>query len=191
MKKQLTNSKLNLAIVISLFFIMVLGCQPEGGELLPIQSENIQISSSRFENDTAVVEDKNLKITLYGTWDGRAEVRAIIENTGGDNVTIDFNSSKILDSNGEDIKIDSVDEDNGTSLNQIKDRVYSISAKKKRKLIIGFPLYFSSETDKNSRIISIVLAVSTNSKTKEMRFFKIDFKGIGRKDNSGKSDPVI
>jgi hypothetical protein len=190
MKKKTFSSKVNVAIVFSLFFIMVLGCQPEGGELLPIQSGNIQISSSRFENDTAVIEDENFKITLYGTWDGRAEVRAIIENIGEDNVRVDFNSSKILDSGGEDIKIDSVDEDNGVSMNQIKDGVYSVGAKEKRKLVIGFPLYFSS-TDKNSRIISIVLAVTTNSKTKEMRFFKIDFKGIGKEDNSGKSDPVI
>lgn len=188
--KNTSDSKINLLIVASLLFLMVLGCQPEGGELLPIENGNIRISSSRFENDTAVVEDKNFKITIYGTWDGRAKVRAVIENIGEDNVRIDFNSSKILDSSGEDVKIDSIDEDNGNSINQIKDGVYSVSAKEKRKLIIGFPLYFSS-TDKNSRIISIVLAVATNSKTKEMRFFKINFKGIGRKDNSGNSDPVI
>ena len=188
MKNRLFDTKINLVILVSLFFVMVLGCQPEGGELLPIQNENIQIVSSRFENDTAVVVDKNFRLTLYGTWDGRAKIRLVLENTVDNNIKVDFNSSKILDSNGGNIKIDSVYED-GT--NTAIENFFLVAPKEKRKLIVGFPLNFSSFSDDPPRIISIILAIEVNAKTKELKTYKIDFKGIERKAPSGQSDPTV
>lgn len=130
MSKRLSNYKLNLAIIASLFFTLVLGCQPEGGELLPINNEGLEITSSRFENDTAVINDNGFEIKVFGSWDGRAKVRVIIENNSGNSVRFDFNKSIVLDSRGEKINIDSIYEDKNSAIEQISDGQFAVAKAK-------------------------------------------------------------
>lgn len=190
MKRKLFDSKVNLSIIASLFFLMILGCESAGGELLPIGGDGVEIASSRFENDTAQINDNGVRMKLYGGWDGRAKIRVVIENNSENSIKVDFKQSTILDSKGENQSIDSVYEDKGDAINQIKDKEFSVAANGKHKLVIGFPLYLMNSLDEEPpRIISIVLGVETNFKTKELRKYKFDFKGIQKRDLSGKSDP--
>lgn len=55
MKLRFFSYKIDLLAIFLLFFVLILGCQPSGGELLPIGDNGVQITSSRFENDTVVI----------------------------------------------------------------------------------------------------------------------------------------
>ena len=184
------QSKINLAIVASLFLLIVLGCQPEGGELLPVSGEGLEISTSRFDNDTAVINDSGLKIKLYGGWDGRANIRMVVENSSPNSIKINFNEFTVLDSKGKAENIDSISEVRDNMAKEIGDKQYSIAPTEKHKFLIGFPLnLMSSLDDEPPRIISVILAIEVNPKTKELRKYKVEFKGIEKKDLSGRSDP--
>jgi hypothetical protein len=188
--KKIFNLNAILSVVIIFFLFMLSGCQPEGGELLPIGGEGVEIATSRFENDTAVINDDGLKMKLYGSWDGRAKVKIIIENNSSNSIKIDFKSSNILDSKGENIKIESVYEDKGNAINTINDGQFTAAASGKQKLVIGFPLNLSSSLNEESpRIIAVVLAVKRNPKIEELRQYKIAFRGIGKKDESEIMEP--
>ena len=190
MKDQLAKTKINLTIVSAIFVLLILGCQSSGGELLPLGGEGIEISTSRFENDTAVINDNGLIIKLYGDWDGRANVRVIFENNSGKEATINFEESKISDSQGENIPIDSVAEDDGTAVKTLNEKSFKMAADKKRKFLIGFPLNLSSSlAAEPERIITVSLAVKPDSTMNELRQYKFEFKGIPDKDLSGKADP--
>lgn len=157
---------------------------------MPIGGEGIEIASSRFENDTAVINDNDLKIKLYGSWDGRANVRIIIENNSPNSIKVNFNEFIILDNKGSGENIDSISEDKGDAIKEIGNKQYSVAPTGKNKFLIGFPLnLMSSLYEEPPRIVSVVLAIEVNSKTKELRKYKVDFKGIQKKDLSGKSDP--
>ena len=190
MKRQLTKTKSNLIIVGAIFVLLILGCQSSGGELLPLSGEGIEITTSRFENDTAVINDNGLIIKLYGDWDGRANVRVVVINNSGKETTINFAESKILDSQGDNIQIDSVAEDNGAAVKTLDNKSQNLAANKKSKFLIGFPLNLSSSlATEPERIITVSLAVKPDSTMKELRQYNFEFKGIPDKDLSGKADP--
>jgi len=185
------NTNAAPSVVVLIFLFILSGCQPEGGELLPIGGAGVETATSRFENDTAVINDDGLKMKLYGSWDGRAKIRIIVENSSGSNIKIDFKSSTILDNKGENIKIETVYEDKGNAITQINDDQFSVGGGGKHKLVIGFPLNFPSSLNEESpRIISVVLAVKRNAKTEELRQYKIDFKGIAKKDESEMNESI-
>ena len=68
MKKQAFQAK---TIAASFLFFFVLGCQPSGGELLPLPNDGTTLTTSRFENDTAEIVQENIAVKLYGNWDGQ------------------------------------------------------------------------------------------------------------------------
>jgi hypothetical protein len=191
MREKIFDSKINLVIVASLFLLMILGCQPPGGELLPIGGEGIEIATSRFENDTAVISENGVKMKFYGSWDGRANIRMVVENSTPNSIKINFNEFAILDSKGKGENIDLISEVRNNAAKEISNKQYLIAPAGKHKFLIGFPLNLMSSLDEEPpQIISVLLAIEVNSKTKELRKYKVDFKGIRKKDLSGRSDPT-
>ena len=190
--KQKLKTKTNSVIIVAVFSLLILGCQPESGELLPVNNSGMEIASSRFESDTAVINDDGLKLKVFGSWDGRAKVRVFLENNSGNDIKLNFDKSTVVDSRGGEINIDSIYEDQGSAVNEIKDNQFSVGNGEKKKLVIGFPLNLSNSlADKPPRIISLILAVENNSKNKETRKHRINFEGISKRADSNTIEPQI
>lgn len=184
------RSKLNLAGIAFVLLLMVLGCQPEGGELLPISGENIEIATSRFENDTAIISDNKLKIKLYGSWDGRANVRMIFENNDSSSVKVKLNEFIVSDSKGGNIKIDSFAEEKDKVVKKLEEKELVVAPSEKRKMLVGFPLNMMDSMNEDlPRVISVIVVVENSSKPAELKKYKFDFKGIEKRTSDGNSDP--
>ena len=190
--KQKLKTKTNSVIIVAVFYLKILGCKPEIGEIFTLNNSGMEIASSRFESDTAVINDDGLKLKVFGSWDGRAKVRVFLENNSGNDIKLNFDKSTVVDSRGGEINIDSIYEDQGSAVNEIKDNQFSVGNGEKKKLVIGFPLNLSNSlADKPPRIISLILAVENNSKNKETRKHRINFEGISKRADSNTIEPQI
>lgn len=182
------------SLVILFFLFMLSACQPEGGELLPIGSEGVEIATSRFENDTVVINDNGLKLKFYGNWTGNSyiQLRIAIANESSQRYQIKFEQAVLKNGNGEIANISDINEKPGLK------NIYGNDKERKLPTIIleanekkSFLVTFSSLTNimnaaESAKIFDFSLPFEGGGKIKQ---YNVRFKAIDQKDNSGKSDP--
>ena len=205
MKEKLFDLKVNLSIVTSLFFLMILGCQPSGGELLPLAGDDIVITTSRFENDTAVVIQNDITVKFYGNWNGEhnLNLRIVVFNASDKAIKIIFDEfiaesvaqqDKPLDvaikkhDGSVLISTDTIYE-NYDSNNQKKIPSVEIKSGDKKSFMVGFMRRFGGGEDENSPKGLVKFSLPVQKGKESLFYFKAGFRGIFEESGHFSPDP--
>jgi len=161
---------------------------------LPIGGEAVEITTSRFENDTAVINDNGLKLKFYGNWTGNnyIQLRVAIANESNQTCQIKFEQAVLKNGNNEIANISDINEkpdfkniygnEKGKNLPTI-----SLKVNEKKSFLLTFsPLIYIMNANDSAKTFSFSLPIEVGGKIKQ---YNVQFKAIDQKDNSGKSDP--
>jgi len=185
------NSKINLCLIVLIFFLLVLGCQPSGGDLIPIAGEGIEITTSRFENDTVMITDNGLTLKFYGSWGGGDGVvlRVLVKNETGKTVKINFDNFLLENGKQKRETVSSVIDKTNNSV--LTDKNVVIAAGERRAFRIRFPVPFgnSLREDEAEQTLYFTLPVEIDTKTRIMREFKFVLRGIDQQVAPDKEAP--
>lgn len=188
------RSKSNAGFVCLIFLSLILGCQPPGGELLPIGGDGIEITTSRFEKDTAVISEGGVEIKFYGSWENESFVRlrAAINNQSNWSCRVKFNQMSLIDANGKAAAVSGISEkpdfkslyESGQNQNL---PIIEISAGEKKSYLLSFATMINIPTaTEQTDFFNLIFPIEINGQIKE---YKIRFKTVTEKSAPGKSDP--
>ena len=99
MKKLQIDSEINLAFIIGIFLLLILGCQPEKGKLVALPSEGVEIATSEVTNDTAQIKNDDLTIKVNGNWSAAVGFEINVKNSGSKELILNFGEMSLV--NGE------------------------------------------------------------------------------------------
>jgi hypothetical protein len=189
MKKKLYDSKPNLAIVASLFLLMILGCQPEQGKLTVLPSEGVEIITSKNQNYTAQIKNDDLILKVDGSWEGSVGVNLNVENISSKELILKFGEMSLVNGKKENSTVGGIIETKNGSFNTIREaRVngkendekapeIKIKAKENRQFSIAFSKPFKSVKDtEEERTLYFTLPIKMINTTATPRELKIVFK---------------
>ena len=206
MKLRFFSYKIDLLAIFLLFFVLILGCQPSGGELLPIGDNGVQITSSRFENDTVVISQNDITVKCYGSWDGNGnfDLRVIVTNSSAKTISIIFDKFIAESSEYSDrpiyVALKQFDGDvlistdrtyeNYDGNKQPKIPAVDVQPGDRKSFVVGFQRRFGSGEKKDSpnRLVNFGLPIQVN-KTLTSNF-RVRFKGISEESGHYKTDPT-
>ena len=188
MKKKTFDSKVNLAIVISLFFIMVLGCQPEKGKLVALPSEGLEITASDNKNDVVTIKSDDLLVSVSGTWGDGILFEITVKNSGSKDLIVDFGEMKLVNGEDESATVGGIIETLKGGFNTIREaRVNNkqntekapqtrISPKENRQFSVVFSQPFNTaKDDEKKRTLYLTIPVITDGKPETKRELKVGF----------------
>jgi len=154
------NSKLNFLFVIGLFLLMILGCQPERGNLIVLPHEGVEIKTSEFENDTAEISRNGLVIKFSGNWSGSVGIDFTVKNSSSVEAVLKFGEMQLVNGENNFSTIGGIVETTDGSFTHIREAringkeneekspdVKISSDGKERRFLVGFSKTFSSAKD--------------------------------------------
>ena len=114
-------------LFLLLLCLIALACpmpEPPGGEgeLEAVQSDNVQLASKRFENDTAIIESGGVTFKFHGNWNDKYNpkllITVIISNNSKNTLILKFSELNLKSSNGEGSIIGDIvkNENNGSRI---------------------------------------------------------------------------
>jgi len=183
------DSKVNLAIFISLFFIMILGCQPEKGNFVVLPSQGVEIITSEIDNDTAQIKEGELIVKVNGKWSAAVLFQVDIRNSGSKEVLLDFGEMTLVNGEREVATVGDITENQANNLIYIrnarvdgKDNVekapkIKINPKENRQFSMVFSKPFGSvKDDETKRLLYFTIPVLTEDDSELRRELKVVFK---------------
>ncbi len=183
MKKKLFDSKINLAIVISLFLLVVLGCQPAGGDLLPVADGATGTTTTRFENDTAQITMDGLSLKLSGEWteNGYVQLMLDLKNETGRDIKINFGDFRLEDGKQKRVVAGIVNDKIRSS--SPSDKVVTVAAGERGVFGVEFssPFGGSLPADEAEQMLYFILPVEINGTPKINQEIKVVFKAIDKR----------
>ena len=189
--KKFRNLK-SFLISILLICLVGLGCQPEGGEFVPVPADGIEIVTSRSEKDTALFNENGLKIKVYGDWNQNyVHLRIGFNNESDQIAKVKLERIVIKDGKGQVAKLTTISEKPDFNLiydgkdKNLPALNLKINEKKSFNLEFAALVNFSGSDD-SAKIIEVILPFESNGQIREL---KTQLKAVGNKDSSGKSDP--
>ena len=161
---------------------------------MPIGDKGVEITTSRFENDTAVINDNGLKIKFYGSWseNNYINLRVAAFNESSQIVQIKFEQAVLKSGNNQTGSISDINEkpDYNNIYDNSKDKIMpmvSLKVGEKKSFLVSFaPLMNIQNASDSAKTFNISLPIEIG---KEINNFNVKFKAVDQKDSSGKSDP--
>ncbi len=189
MKTMTFDSKVNLALFISLFFIMILGCQPEKGNFVALPGERVEIITSEIDNDTAQIKEGELTVKVNGKWSAAVLFQVDVRNSGSKEIVLDFGEMTLINGENQVATIGDITENQANNLTYIRNaRVdgkenaekapkIKISSKENRQFSVVFSKPFGSvKDDETKRTLYLTVPVVTNDGSESKRELKVVFK---------------
>lgn len=96
--------------------LVLIACQPPGGDLVPVAQSGITLTTARFENDTAQITRDGVSVKAYGTWRGNSEtdVTVVVNNSSPGTVRADLAKLSLVNSTNERGEIGYIKEKKGS-----------------------------------------------------------------------------
>jgi hypothetical protein len=131
------------SLCAALMMCIMVGCQPDGGDLLPLMQDGVQIAKTIVEGDTAQLTRGNLTVKARGRWraiESETNFHFEVSNTGDEPVTINFAQVEMVNALGEKLKAGAlIDEDAQTQpATLIPEGIAVIKSKQTRKFGLNF-----------------------------------------------------
>ena len=176
-----------LSILAIVGFLLILGCSPPERILKPQASDKITLTTTDFDNDTAMVKFGEIEIKIFGRWspDGSVNLNFDLQNNSDQPFRFDPRVFRLENEAGQTAKSNGTSEmtkvtligNNGSgnltedrSINQNKPVVYQ--PKQSRQIVSGFQFEIDSQSkfDSGRRVKLVFPDLTQTDQTIEIWF---------------------
>jgi hypothetical protein len=189
MREKVFGSKVNIVIIFLLFFIMVLGCQPERGHLTALPSEGVEVTTSEIDNDTALIKVDDFLIKVNGNWGDGVLFNIDVKNPSSKELVIKFGEMSLANGEKESATIGGISETSSGNFNTIRQAqidgkentekapAVKINPRENRQFSVVFSQPFNTVEDAEiKRILRLVISIEINDTLKTKRKFEVVLK---------------
>lgn len=191
MKKKTFDSKVNLAVIISLFFIMVLGCQPEKGKLVALPSEGVEVIKSEIDNDTAQITDDGLVVKVNGKWGDGVLFEVDVKNSSSRELTLKFGEMNLVNGEKESATVGDITDNQANNFTHIRharingkentekapDVIINHGESRQFTVIFSQPFNTAKDTEAK-RTLYLTIPIEINDKLKTTRKLEVVFEAM-------------
>jgi hypothetical protein len=122
---------------------LLVACQPDKGDLLPLAQDGAEISTAIVNGDTAQISRGNLVVKARGRWqalESATDFHLEVGNAGDKALTLDLTQAELVNAQGERLRSNVlIDEDAQTQpATLIKNGAVELAARQTRKLGLSF-----------------------------------------------------
>jgi len=155
----------------TLLLCVLVACQPDRGDLLPLAQDGVQTTKTIVEGDTAQLTRGNLTVKARGRWraiESETTFHFEMSNAGNEPVTINFAQTEMVNAHGERLTAGAlIDEDAQTQpATLIPDSMAVIKSGQTRRFGLGFKTAntgkASSSSDFLEKTATLRLTADTN-----------------------------